>query len=346
MFDWLKKSLGLGAAQPPAASSTVENPFQPAADEEERWQAQYLDAIAGRPDLGVPLARMGAFAQIMGKQATHTGHTLTVTTTGESQFVTTVEVVAVDDAEGFVEGDSIVGLIRVATRFPDSFAMFLNSHLNPFTTIGALRERKDGWYLEMRLAWHETHNAWRDVYRPLLDIAIADAGASMLSALQAVFSGHFEPKRMASAWTEADFAPVQRLMEQLGFPCTMSAGGLTAELPLGGTEKTALLRLTTREPHPSGIAGVFVQLVMPMHFNDVESVDAVADELNADEFEGGGEFYHLGAWCCGLENSLVYVTYLPNPLHPDNGPDSVLINYVMMLMGRAQWAWKEAGDEQ
>lgn len=341
MFGWLKKALGLTTEAPapdpaPTKTPASDNPLDSVSSEEmARWRARSLDALE-RSDKGVPLQALATHAKMLGKSAELQGRELTVS---EGDLVTKITVA--DDHDLACELDSsMVGVIRVATQIPDSYDSLLRLPINLFTTLGAVRDDPGyAWHVELRLPWYKTNNAWWGVLFPILRFAIEDSGRQLFMALHAMSSQRMIPAAEPSRWTEAELKATQDALTQVGLKGTRSAGELTVKIPVDDG-KVAKLRIATTEEHPSGMAGVMVQLVMPAN-EDRDDISQTAEDLNTAEFEDGQALYHLGAWCDDGQGHLVYMTFLPNALHSESESDAILVNYAKMQVERARWAWQE-----
>jgi len=237
-------------------------------------------------------------------------------------------------------------VVTVQTELPHELGAFVHTpeHLalfNRMSTLGALTKNNGKLMLGSRIVVYEDENAWD--LQALLIISAALSGApTMLNAIhQALSRQGGESTETKSEWSDEELEQARSYLS--GFSvCTAGHGGLTAEFGLRegeicaiqGDQRTALWRMMTNQPHPSG-AGLFTLLEMPHQIPEKPQLEWILNCLNTLEMQPGDQPPHIGAWCPGsLGDNPAYVTFLPNVLHSHPG---IAVNVSCWAMGRAQW---------
>lgn len=263
----------------------------------------------------------------------------------EGGLVTRVLVERPDDFHS--ELGTVKAVILVQTELPAELGSLLRApeHLavfNPMTTLGALTNDDGKLVLSSRIVVYKEENAWD--LQALLIIGAALSGApTMLNAIHQTLSRQRDDStETESEWSDEDMDVVRSYLSKFSV-CTAGHGGLTAEFSLrdgelsaaDGAKRTALWRMMTEQPHPSG-AGLFTLLEMPHRIPDKAQLAWMLDRLNNIEMQPGDQPPHIGAWCPGtLGDNPAYVTFLPNFLHSHSG---IAVNVSFWAMSRAQWA--------
>jgi hypothetical protein len=160
-------------------------------------------------------------------------------------------------------------------------------------------------------------------------------------ALQTMF-GNKEANRGESAWSVDDLNWVRSRLSDFCF-CTEGHLSLAAEFGLRsgataavlGHHGTALWQLDAEQSHPELGGGLLCLLQMPHRVNRERLAD-IAQELNRREMDPRDQPPHFGGWCEGsAENTLAYVSFLPNVMHDIEG---IALNVSTWAFHRAHWA--------
>jgi hypothetical protein len=255
------------------------------------------------------------------------------------------KVTVIPPARDEVGNDPIQAVVQVTTDLPGNFPRSLVTPeslmtLNQMAVLGALTVERDRCFIGSRLTVFEQEQAWNLYFPFLISTVIAGADAH-LGALQTIF-GNKEANREDSVWTEADFSYVRSKLSEFCV-CTEGGLGLTAEFGLrpsatiaaSGHHMTALWQLKAEEPHPELGGGLLCVLHMP-HRVTRERLADILQDLNHREMAPRDQPPHFGAWCGGhLENTLAYVSFLPNFMHSTVG---IALNVSIWAFHRAHWA--------
>jgi hypothetical protein len=239
-------------------------------------------------------------------------------------------------------------IVRVSTTLPTDSSLAPFQHpaglaaLNAFASLGAAWHSEGRLLIGSRISIFEAEaGMWTSLHMPLLAYTILTSADAILGGFQSSFGGA-NPPQGASRWTTADMLETRRLLAPM-CACSAGHGGFTAEFPLepGAVtaamrhHATALLELTTEQPHPLLGAGLFCLLRMP-HTLTQERSEELATQLNELEFHGLDQAPHLGAWSPNMQgDGLAYVSFLPNFAY---GLRGISANVAIWSAHRAQWA--------
>lgn len=299
-------------------------------------------SINARP-YGIPLDSLQVALQAGHLLVHREGNSLVGT--HEGGLITRISVDCPDDFHS--ELGAVKAVVSVRTELPSEIGSLIRApeHLavfNPMTTLGALTNEDGKLILGSRIVVYEEENAWD--LQALLIIGAALSGApTMLNAIHMALNRQAdEPEGTESAWSDDDMDQARAYLSKFSV-CNAGHGGLTAEFSLRdgefsaaqGAHRTALWRMMTEQPHPSG-AGLFTLLELPHRISEKPQLARMLDRLNSIEMQPGDQPPHIGAWCPGtLGDNPAYVTFLPNFLHSHSG---IAVNVSFWAMSRAQWA--------
>jgi hypothetical protein len=142
-----------------------------------------------------------------------------------------------------------------------------------------------------------------------------------------------------SRWIEpGEFQHVAVQLQEAGLLVNGDEVGLCAEVVFGDRDDSALITVTSDEPHPQLGHGVLLRLNLPVSLSE-QAAARLAVKLNAAEI--GLTFTHLlGAWCSTEARGAhvpVFVSFVPNTLYRPR----LLFNLVTALAGKARWACEQ-----
>jgi hypothetical protein len=251
------------------------------------------------------------------------------------------------------ESGAIRCVVRVVTELPEALLQVFQARrsetvaaFNAFAALGALHDDGGRMCIGSRLTIYEAEDAWTSLQLPLLLATTVGAAQAILGPMCRALLGETKPAgsgETASAWTEGDFAQVERYLSRLCL-CTAGGLGLTAEFGLraqavsaaAGDHHTALFQLQGDQPHPEFGAGLFALLQMPHRARNAAQLHRVCERLNQMEMTPHDLPPHFGAWCPGrLGDNVAYVSFLPSTLHAARG---IAVNLSLWALNRAQWA--------
>jgi hypothetical protein len=155
-----------------------------------------------------------------------------------------------------------------------------------------------------------------------------------------------------SPFGEADFRSLKELAGSPSVMTSASSTGVTAEFLFGGYSgllqhlfgpngkpNTALLKMTSNDPHPGLGCGCMAQLFLPLVVPTQEVAD-LANRLNLAEATQWQYLYGLGAWGLVRMNDmftgLCHTTFLPAVLQTSG----ILTNFFWCSYHRMAWAKK------
>lgn len=263
------------------------------------------------------------------------------------KYITRIEVIPPES--NAVQTDPIKAVVRIKTDIssmikqaadlakPESVAMF-----NSFAALGAMTISQGVASIGSRLTIFEVEDAWKTLHLPLLLFTTILGAEAQLGGFRRVLTGE-PPKQERSAWSDADFAQVQKYLSR-GCVCTTGGLGLTAEFALkpgehsaaSGASSTALFQIMADQPHPELGGGLFALLQMPHRIAEEDDLVRISATLNTLEMEAKDLPPHFGAWCPSTNGrTLAYVSFFGNPFHEVAG---IATNIAIWAKCRADWA--------
>jgi hypothetical protein len=126
---------------------------------------------------------------------------------------------------------------------------------------------------------------------------------------------HIELADEEAPWRREDFAAIERNLRKRSFFTNFDETGLTTEFPWAPGAVTAAAHhrtsLFTMWPDRNPILGngLLLKLELPATFTDPS---ATADALNDAEYDATDAVPFVGAWCPANEDSVAFITFLPN----------------------------------
>jgi hypothetical protein len=290
--------------------------------------------------LGVPLDELERMLSTTSLKISRDADSLTAK---HETVITKLKVVPPE--RGVVGEDALQAVVQITTDLSGNLPKSLLAPealilLNQMAVLGAITLENGRCFIGSRLSVFEQYPAW-NLYIPFLLFTVISGSESQLGAIHRAL-GNREDELGGSAWTADDFGDVQsRLSESCA--CTVGDKGFTAEFGLrpdatsaaAGHRMTALWQLEADEPHPELGGGLRCTLHLP-HRVSREQLPKILADLNRREMAPRDQPPHFGAWCQGnLENSLAYVSFLPNVMHHTDG---VALNVSIWALHRAHWA--------
>ncbi len=322
-------------------SNTLEN------ERLEAWKKAASAPEAGNA-LGIDLGEVGLpFALTEGMSARFEKGVLLVT---HGPFITSVR--ALEPSEGSAEGDqdnTVVAGVQVLTLLPREMAEVFEKDphmVNAFNGLavgGALaRNEKGSFYVGSRATLFTKQGAWHEVIVPILRHAALYGPSGLFSGAMAMMQNEgrpMDPEAAAapSAWTAEDLDRTAALIPDI-CPHERSGAVLSAEFPMGGGA-TALLVMDASVRHPGVGAGLLSTLSLPFAEATQEERERVTMALNRLEMYRESRAQHYGAWCWQENDTLRYVSFFPNIMHPNA---AVTTSWPSMQAARAPWALRIA----
>ncbi|MBQ3893096.1 MAG: hypothetical protein ACQGQP_08185 [Desulfovibrio sp.] len=318
-------------------ANTVEN------EKLEAWKKASSAPEAGN-SLGIDLGEIGLpFAMTEGMSARFEKGVLLIT---HGPFVTSVRAVPPSgtSAEGEQDNPAVAG-VQVLTLLPREMAGVFEKDphmMNAFNGLavgGALAQNEKGsFYVGSRATLFSRQGAWHEVLVPLLRHAVLYGPSGMFSGAMAMMQNEgkpLDPEAAAegSAWTPEDLDKTAALIPDI---CPHSRSGmvLSAEFPMGGGA-SALLVMDASVRHPGIGAGLLSTLSLPLAEASQEERERVTLALNRLEMYRESRAQHYGAWCWQENDTLRYVSFFPNIMHPNA---AVTTSWPSVQAARAPWA--------
>ena len=140
-----------------------------------------------------------------------------------------------------------------------------------------------------------------------------------------------------SAWSAEDLDRTASLIPDI---CPHSRSGLvlSAEFPMGGGA-AALLVMDASVRHPGVGAGLLSTLSLPLAEAPQEERERITLALNRLEMYRESRAQHYGAWCWQENDTLRYISFFPNIMHPNM---AVTTSWPSVQAARAPWALRIA----
>ena len=309
----------------------------------EAWQ-KAASSPEARNALGIDLGEVGLpFAMTEGMSARFEKGVLLVT---HGPFITSVRAVEPSgvSAEGEQDNPAAAG-VQVLTLLPREMADVFEKDphmVNAFNGLavgGALaRNEKGSFYVGSRATLFTRQGAWHEVIVPLLRHAVLYGPSGMFSGAMAMMQNEGKPMdpeaaSESSAWTAEDLDRTAALIPDI-CPHTRSGSVLSAEFPMGGGA-AALLVMDASVRHPGVGAGLLSTLSLPLAEASQEERERVTLALNRLEMYRESRAQHYGAWCWQENDTLRYVSFFPNIMHPNV---AVTTSWPSVQAARAPWA--------